>query len=26
VVEFIRFLIVPDSRKVWADCGFDPLY
>ncbi len=23
--EFIRFLIEPDSRKVWRDCGFDPL-
>jgi len=25
-VEFIRFLIAPDSRQVWVDCGFDPLY
>ena len=22
---FIRFLIAPDSRKVWTACGFDPL-
>lgn len=22
--DFIQFLIGPDSRKVWADCGFDP--
>jgi molybdate transport system substrate-binding protein len=21
---FIQFLIAPDSRKVWNDCGFDP--
>jgi molybdate transport system substrate-binding protein len=21
---FIQFLIAPDSRKVWTDCGFDP--
>ena len=23
--EFIQFLIEPDSRKIWAACGFDPL-
>ena len=23
--EFVRFLIEPDSRKVWTACGFDPL-
>jgi molybdate transport system substrate-binding protein len=23
--EFIRFLIEPESRKVWTTCGFDPL-
>jgi len=23
-VEFVRFLIEPDSRKVWIACGFDP--
>jgi ABC-type molybdate transport system substrate-binding protein len=22
--EFIRFLIEPESRKVWTACGFDP--
>lgn len=22
--EFIRFLIEPESRKVWTSCGFDP--
>lgn len=22
--EFIQFLIEPESRKVWTDCGFDP--
>ena len=24
-VEFVRFLIEPDSRKVWTACGFDPV-
>ena len=23
--EFVRFLVAPDSRKVWNDCGFDAL-
>lgn len=23
--EFVRFLVMPESRKVWNDCGFDPL-
>ena len=23
--EFIRFLIEPDSRKIWNECGFDPV-
>jgi molybdate transport system substrate-binding protein len=23
--EFIKFLIEPESRKVWTACGFDPL-
>ena len=23
--EFVRFLIVPDSRTVWSACGFDPV-
>ena len=23
--EFVRFLIEPESRKVWTACGFDPL-
>ena len=22
--DFIRFLIEPESRKVWTACGFDP--
>jgi molybdate transport system substrate-binding protein len=22
---FVQFLITPDSRKVWNDCGFDPV-
>ncbi len=22
--EFVRFLIEPESRKVWNECGFDP--
>ena len=23
--EFIRFLIEPESRKIWNGCGFDPV-
>jgi hypothetical protein len=22
---FIQFLIAPDTRQVWAACGFDPV-
>ena len=23
--EFVRFLVAPESRKIWNDCGFDPV-